>query len=274
MRKVVRIGRECLERGEDFVLAKVMETVGSTPRKRNAWMLMDKNQTFYGTIGGGRLEAEVEKICKDVIKTKKSGIYDFSLTPEEKLGIDMQCGGDAQISVEYIDHQKVKDFGKEMELDSKAYIFGGGHVGKEVQRVLSYLGFASHVLDDRKEFANRERFPGATTVTVLADYYSAFEGLDIDENSYIIIVTRGHSWDYEVLKTALKYKTPAYLGMIGSKRKNKTIFDKLLKDGFSQDDLKRVHAPIGLEIGAETPEEIAISIAAEIIQVKANHDKI
>lgn len=273
MKKVVRIGRELLERGEDFVLAKVMETVGSTPRKRNAWMLMDKNQTFYGTIGGGRLEAEVEKICKEVINTKKSGIYDFSLTPKEKLGIDMQCGGDAQIEIDYIDHKKVTDFGKELELDSKAYIFGAGHVGKEVETVLSYVGFATHVLDDREEFANRQRFPGATTVKVLADYYSAFDGLDIDEDSYIIIVTRGHSWDYEVLKTALKQKV-AYLGMIGSARKNRTIFDKLLADGFSEEELQAVHAPIGLKIGAETPEEIAISIVSEIIQVKANHDKI
>ncbi len=273
MKKVVRIGRELLEKGEDFVLAKVMETVGSTPRKRNAWMLMDKNQTFYGTIGGGRLEAEVEKICKEVIKSKESGIYDFSLTPKEKLGIDMQCGGDAQIEIKYIDHKVVTDFGKELELDSDAYIFGAGHVGKEVEAVLSYVGFATHILDDREEFANRQRFPGATSVKVIPDYYSSFDGLDIDQDSYIIIVTRGHSWDYEVLKTALKHKV-AYLGMIGSERKNRTIFDKLIKDGFSEEELQVVHAPIGLKIGAETPEEIAISIVAQIIQVKANHDKI
>lgn len=271
MRKVVRIGRELIERGDDFVLAKVMETAGSTPRKRNAWMIMDKDHVFYGTIGGGKLEAEVEKICKEVWHTKKAGIYDFSLTAEEKLGIDMQCGGDAQISVEYIDHREAVDFGKDIKLESKAYIFGGGHVGKEVETVLSYIGFSTYVLDDRQEFANRQRFATATDVKVLDDYYAAFDGLNIDEDSYIIIVTRGHSWDYEVLKAALKEKS-AYLGMIGSHRKNKTIFDKLIQDGFTEEDLKVVHAPIGLKIGAETPEEIAISIVAEIIQVKAKHE--
>lgn len=273
MRKVVRIGRELLERGEDFVLAKVVETVGSTPRKRNAWMIMDKNHEFYGTVGGGKLEAEVQKKSREIIESRKAGVYDFRLTPTEKLGIDMQCGGDAQISVEYIDHRQAKDFGKELALAGKAFIFGAGHVGKEVETVLSYIGFASHVLDDRQEFANRDRFPDATNITVLADYYTPFADLEIDNNSYIIIVTRGHGWDYEVLKGALSQKA-AYIGMIGSQRKNRTIFDKLIKDGFSQQALKRVHAPIGLNIGAETPEEIAISIVAEIIQVKANHEKI
>lgn len=271
MRKIVRIGRELIERKEDFVLAKVGETVGSTPRKRNAWMIMDKNQKFYGTVGGGKLEAEVEKICKEVFESKKSGVYDFSLTPKEKLGIDMQCGGDAQISVEYINHQNPGEFGKELGIESRAYIFGAGHVGKEVEKILSYIGFLTHVLDDRQEFANRERFPTATEVKVIDDYYSAFDGLETDENSYIIIVTRGHSWDYEVLKAALKEKY-AYIGMIGSQRKNRTIFDKLIKDGFSEEDLKIVHAPIGLKIGAETPEEIAISIVSEIIQVKSEHE--
>lgn len=272
MQKLIRVGRDLIENGEDFVLAKVVETVGSTPRKRNAWMLMDKNKNFYGTVGGGKLEAEVQKYCEKVLLSKESDVYDFSLTPLEKQGIDMQCGGNASVSIEYIDHQQTKNFGCEWRGNQKACIFGGGHVGKEVEKVLSYIGFNTIILDDREEFANRERFPMAQQVRLLKGFYSAFDEISCNEDTYLVIVTRGHIWDYEVLKAALKQPS-AYIGMIGSKEKNRTIFEKLLQEGFSQKDLDRVHAPIGLSIGAETPEEIAISIAGEIIKVRAGYEQ-
>jgi xanthine dehydrogenase accessory factor len=271
MQKIVRVGRDLIEKGEDFVLAQVLETVGSTPRKRGAYMIMDQDQNFYGTVGGGKLEAEVEQRCKMVMADKKDQDFDFSLTPADQQGIDMQCGGDAKVRVSYIEAQNTKDFGQEWLSPNKTYIFGGGHVGKEVEKMLAYIGFKTFVIDDREEFANRERFPTATEVKVIPDFYSAFDGLICDENTYLVIVTRGHSWDYEVLKVALQ-QTSAYIGMIGSRRKNKTIFDRLREEGVTEEALSRVQAPIGLSIGAETPEEIAISIAAEIIQVKAAYE--
>ncbi|WKY47141.1 XdhC/CoxI family protein [Eubacteriaceae bacterium ES3] len=271
MQKIVRVGRDLIEKGEDFVLAEVLETVGSTPRKRGAYMIMDKEQNFYGTVGGGKLEAEVQARCPLVMEDKKTQDFDFSLTPADQQGIDMQCGGDAKVRIAYIDAHNTPDFGQEWLSFNKVYIFGGGHVGLEVEKMLAYIGFKTTVIDDRKEFVNRQRFPKAGDVKLVKDFSSAFDGLDCDENTYLVIVTRGHSWDYEVLKRALQEKV-AYIGMIGSKRKNKTIFDRLREEGVTEDMLKQVHAPIGLSIGAETPEEIAVSIAAEIIQVKAANE--
>ena len=183
----------------------------------------------------------------------------------------MGCGGDADVLIEYIDADSPEDFVEEFNLQTTAYIFGAGHVGLALEPVLRYINFKTVAIDDREEYANRERFPKASEVKVISDFKHAFDGIETDENSYIIIVTRGHMGDYDVLKDALKQKS-AYVGMIGSRKKNAMLFDMLRKEGYAEEDIKRIHAPIGLSIQAETPEEIAISIAAELIQVRANHD--
>lgn len=147
------------------------------------------------------------------------------------------------------------------------YLFGAGHVGQSVAHLASYAHFQVVVLDDRTGLASWERFPSADQVVVLDSFEHAFSGLGIDSECYVVIVTRGHSHDRMVLAQALR--TPArYIGMIGSRRKNNLIFQALLMDGFTREDLQRVHAPIGLPIGGETPEEIGISIIAEMIQVR------
>jgi xanthine dehydrogenase accessory factor len=128
------------------------------------------------------------------------------------------------------------------------------------------------VVDDREKYVNRERFPDAAELKLAADFDHAFEEIEIDENSYIIIVTRGHAGDYSVLKQALKTNN-AYLGLMGSKRKNAYLFEQLRAEGFSDDEISKIYAPIGLTIQAETPEEISISIAAEMIQIRANKEK-
>jgi xanthine dehydrogenase accessory factor len=152
-----------------------------------------------------------------------------------------------------------------------AYIFGAGHCGEKLAPVLSLTGFAVVVVDDRADFANPERFPTADRVVVPESFDGVVSTLPLDEQSYVVIVTRGHSHDKNVLEQALG--TPAaYIGMIGSRNKVAKIFDALRQEGFSAEDLARIHAPIGLPIGAETPEEIAISIAAEILQVRASRD--
>ncbi|KNZ43427.1 XdhC family protein [Acetobacterium bakii] len=267
MKEIIRIGRDLIEAGEDFVVAKVIDTVGSAPRKKGAWLIMTREGKPYGTVGGGKLEAIVEDLCRETFTTKKSGSHDFSLTPADRQGIDMRCGGDAKVSIDYVDHLNPQNFEDELESEATAYIFGAGHVGKEVAKILNYIDFSTVILDDRPEFANRDRFPDVDKIVILDNFQTAFRDVQTDSDSYIIIVTRGHSGDYDVLKQALSQKS-AYIGMIGSRKKKATIYKQLLADGFSETDLEKVHAPIGLRIAAETPEEIAISIAAEIIQVK------
>ncbi|MBN1320513.1 MAG: XdhC family protein [Thermoleophilia bacterium] len=149
-----------------------------------------------------------------------------------------------------------------------AYVFGAGHCGEKLAPVLSSLGFFTVVVDDRPDFASPERFPTADRLVVPASFDNVVGTLPIDEESYLVIVTRGHSHDTCVLAQSLGTKA-RYIGMIGSKKKVADAFRDLSGQGFSGDDLARVHAPIGLSIGAETPEEIAISIAAELIQVRA-----
>lgn len=147
------------------------------------------------------------------------------------------------------------------------YIFGAGHVANKLARITKFIGFNTVVLDDRMEFANRSNFETADDIIVLDSFENAFSNIKIDEKSYIVIVTRGHMNDKDVLAQALKTNA-AYIGMIGSIKKRDFIYNQLLDEGFTNDDFKRVHCPVGLKINAETPEEIGISIAAEMIMFK------
>ncbi len=153
------------------------------------------------------------------------------------------------------------------------YVFGAGHVGVCVAHLASYVNFRVVVLDDRADFASAERAPDAEQVVVLKSFDEAFPDLVVDEDSYIVIVTRGHSHDRTVLAQALRTKA-GYIGMIGSRRKNRIVFERLLSDGFTREDIERVHAPIGLPIGGETPEEIGISILAEMIRIRNRKDQL
>jgi len=151
---------------------------------------------------------------------------------------------------------------------TSVFIFGAGHVAKFVAAICKMVHFRTIVLDDRDAFANQRRFPTADQVIVLAKFEKAMETLSIDKNSFIVIVTRGHRHDQTVLSQALQTQA-AYIGMIGSRKKRDAIYANLLNSGFTQEDIDRVYSPIGLEIAAETPEEIAVSIAAEMIAVRA-----
>ncbi len=155
-----------------------------------------------------------------------------------------------------------------LEIAGTAYIFGAGHVSRSLAEFTRAVGFWTVVLDDRAEYASADRFPGADKLVVLDLFEDSLCRLQIDGDSFIVIVTRGHLKDQVVLAQALKTGA-GYIGMIGSRRKCALIFQALLKEGFTQEDLRRVHAPIGLPIDAETPEEIGISIVAEMIQVRA-----
>jgi xanthine dehydrogenase accessory factor len=150
----------------------------------------------------------------------------------------------------------------------RAFIFGGGHISKSLSKVLTLAGFGTTIVDDREAFANRERFPEADEV-MAGEYEEIFPKLPVHEGSYVVIVTRGHRDDMRVLKWAVS--TPArYIAMIGSKRKVLNVVKELEKEGIPREKFERIFAPMGLEIGAISPEEIAISVAAEMIAVRRN----
>ena len=259
--------KDFLELGIEFAYCRIISSTGSTPRKKGASMLVTATDTV-GTVGGGKIEAETIRIARENIRArKKSYIYHFILD-ESEAGIGMACGGDADVLIEYIG--SAEEWNPEKEEDFKAYIFGAGHVGLEFEKILRYIGFKTFVFDDREEYANRDRFPDADDVKVIPDFAHSFDGIETDEESYIFIVTRGHNGDLDVLRDALK--TPyAYLGMIGSRKKNRVLYDRLLEEGFKEEDFKNIYSPIGLNIHSETPEEIAVAVAAEVIQVKSGH---
>jgi xanthine dehydrogenase accessory factor len=242
------------EEGKEAALVTIVAVTGSTPREEGAKMLVRPDGSISGTIGGGSLEAQVIEEAIQVIRLGKPKRIHMSLTAKEAEEAGMICGGELEVFIEPITNAP------------NLYIFGGGHVSLPLAKTAKLLGFKITVIDDRAEFASAERFPEAESV-LAGDFTKAFPKLKIDKSSYIVIVTRGHQNDELVLEWAIT--TPAkYIGMIGSQTKVKTIYSHLLARGVSQKRLDSVHSPIGLEIGAQTPEEIAVSILAEIIKVR------
>jgi len=242
------------EEGQEAALVTIVSTSGSTPREEGAKMLVKPDGAIVGTIGGGTLEAQVIEEAIKVIKQGKPKHLHMSLTAKEAEEAGMICGGDLEVFIEPI------------LTTPTLFIFGGGHISLPLAKTAKLLGFKIAVIDDRAEFANTERFPEAEMV-LADDFTKAFSKLKIDKTSYIVIVTRGHQHDELVLDMALG--TPAkYIGMIGSKTKVKATYSHLLAKGVPKEKLDSVHSPIGLEIGAQTPEEIAVSILAEIVKVK------
>jgi xanthine dehydrogenase accessory factor len=242
------------EKGEEAALVTIVSTTGSTPREEGAKMLVKPDGTIAGTIGGGSLEAKVIEEAVGVIKQGKPKHLHMSLTAKEAGEAGMICGGDLEVFIEPI------------LTAPTMYIFGGGHISLSLAQMGKLLGFKIAVIDDRAEYANAERFPEAEMV-LAEDFTKAFSKLKIDKTSYIVIVTRGHQHDELVLEWAIG--TPAkYIGMIGSQTKIKTTYSHLLAKGVAKERLDSVHSPIGVAIGAQTPEEIAVSILAEIIKAR------
>ena len=246
--EIVRIKAE----GEEAALVTIVTTTGSTPREEGAKMLVKADGSILGTIGGGNLEAQVIEEAIKVIGQGKPKRIHIGLTAKEVEEEGMLCGGELEVFIEPI------------LTPPTLYIFGGGHISLPLAKMGKLLGFKIAVIDDRAEFANPDRFPEAEII--LADHFTkSFPKLKIDKSSYIVIVTRNHQYDDIVLEWAVGTQAK-YIGMIGSKTKNKAIFSHLLAKGISRELLDKVHAPIGLEIHAQTPEEIAVSILAEIVK--------
>ncbi len=243
--------------GEEAALATLISSVGSTPREEGAKMLVRPDGSIMGTIGGGAIEKTAIKDALEVIVTGKPRKIEYRLSKGGELG--MLCGGDAEVFIEPIGGAP------------SLFVFGAGHIAVPLTKMAAMLGFKISVIDERHDFATDDRFPDAAEV-IVSDIIPAYARLKIDKGSYIVIVTHGHKGDEAALEGALK--TPAkYIGMIGSKTKNKAVFGHLLEKGFTQSDLDRAHAPIGLNIRAQTPEEIAVSILAEMIVVKRASDE-
>ena len=269
--KISYIARKFIEEDVPFVVAQVIATKGSAPRKRDAVLLMNFEEKTWGTVGGGLLEAKTEEYCREQLKTKeKLKVYEFVLD-EKATGenaLEMGCGGDATIQIEYVDPQNPGSFVEDFKTSTQAFLFGGGHIAKALDPVLRHVDFDVTIIDDREEYANSERFPEAVKNVVCDTFDNCFDEIDVDEDSFMVIITRGHRGDLQVLRQALR-KPHAYLGMIGSRRKNALLFEQLEKEGFTQEELAGVYTPIGLDIKSETPEEIAISIVGEMIRVRA-----
>jgi len=248
--EIVRIKTE----GEEAALVTIVSATGSTPREEGAKMLVKADGSILGTIGGGSLEAQVIEEAIKVIGQGKPKRLRISLTAKEVEEEGMLCGGELEVFIEPI-----------LPLPT-LYLFGGGHISLPLAKMGKLLGFKIVVIDDRAEFANPDRFPEADIV-LAEDFTKSFPKLKIDKSSYIVIVTRNHQYDDIVLEWAVGTQAK-YIGMIGSKAKTEVIFSHLLAKGISKELLDRVHAPVGLEIHAQTPEEIAISILAEIIKIR------
>jgi xanthine dehydrogenase accessory factor len=249
--EIVRLRRA----GERGALATIVYVNGSIPSFESSRMLVREDGTMVGTIGGGCVEAEVWAAAKDVIRNEQSRKMTFNLNQEAGYDAGLICGGTLEIFVEPIVPQP------------RLYLFGGGHVSLALARMAYQAGFAVSVADDREAFSNASRFPMA--LETFTSYEDAFERIHPGPASYIVIVTRGHKDDMRVLEWAVG--TPArYVGMIGSRRKVIEVYKALEKQGVPMDKFESVHAPVGLEIGALTPEEIAVSIIAELIAVRRN----
>lgn len=314
---------EILQNGKRAVLVTVLESRGSAPRGAGAKMLVQEDGRSSGSVGGGAVEFEAQKLAVSLFSERKSCSREFSLTSQKAADLGMICGGDVLLYFQYIEptdkncelFQRISQHsavpgtlwillhieGQAWELslcssqdqlpenlrnipltgcaglyktsseeyyleplsrDGVVYVFGGGHVAQALVPLLSRVEFSCVVMDDREQFACKDIFPQAQRV-LLGDF-SDLSFLEIQPCDFVVIMTRGHQSDYIVLSQALRTQA-CYIGMMGSRRKIESTFDRLREDGFKDADLKRVFTPIGLPIQAETPEEIAVSVAAEMI---------
>jgi len=236
-------------------LATIVHTNGSIPSYESSRMLVREDGSIVGTIGGGCVEADVWAAAKEVMVKESPRKMTFQLNNEASYDNGLICGGTLEVFVEPILPQPV------------AYIFGGGHISMALAKSASAAGFGIVVIDDREQFANQERFPMAQEL--YTSYEDAFARLSPNAASYLVIVTRGHRDDMRVLAWAVRTQA-RYIGMIGSKRKVISVYQALEKEGYTPEEFARVYAPMGLEIGALSPEEIALSITAELVAVRRN----
>ncbi len=348
MKKLFQAIAALLADGESVVVATIFDKSGSAPRTAGAKMAIRQGGAIVGTIGGGRLEADAVRLAGEVFRTRRSVIQPFDLSGQDVAGMDMICGGQGEVLLDFIaagdqdnlaiyreichalerrekawlitalgdgqqpsrparqqclvrqDGSRVGRFAGEPGFLAKltagpakiaihaevldgqrflvepirptgdVYIFGAGHVSQKIAPLAETVGFRTVVLDDRAEYASRDRFPAPTEIVVL-ETFDRLPALPIDGDSYIVIVTRGHLHDKTILEWSL-HTAAGYIGMIGSRRKRDKLYAVLTGQGFGEGDFRRVYSPIGADILAETPEELAVSIVGELIRVRAERE--
>lgn len=248
--EIVRLRRE----GRRGAVATITTVRGSIPSFQTAKMLVRDDGSIVGTIGGGCVEAEVWQAAREVMEEEKPRSLTFNLNNNPKYDTGLVCGGTLEVFIEPVLPPAL------------LYIFGAGHVAYNLYRVAKIAGFDVIVVDDRESYANRERFPDAREV-IADDFDRVTQHLHAPESAYIVIVTRGHRDDMRVLRWAVNANS-RYLGMIGSRRKTISIYKELEREGILAEKFANIHAPVGLEIGAVTPEEIAVAVVAEMIAVR------
>jgi xanthine dehydrogenase accessory factor len=240
----------------EVALVTVTNKAGSGPRGQGSMMLVDRNgNLLHGTIGGGGVEERAKKDAALSIKNNESKAYHYELTLKDtESSLHMACGGVVDVFI------------KVFKNVDQLIIVGGGHIGLELCNFANALGFHTVVVDNRPDYANQERFPEANQI-FSGDMVDHLKNMPIGQDTSIVIITHGHVHDLDALR-AVVHSDARYVGVIGSKNKIKFCFTELMKEGISKDLLTSVHAPIGLDIGGETPAEIALAILAEIQAVK------
>ena len=240
------------QRGESVALVTILETHGSTPQKAGAKMVVGRDGRLRGTIGGGCVENEILSRARRVIETRRCEIEEFDFNADEDEN-GLICGGSMKVFIEPV------------LPPPRLFVIGAGHIGMPVAQIAKVVGFEVTVIDDRIKYANRKRFPDADVVEAgsipaLADKFA------YGDNTFVVIVTRGHKQDEEALRTFIEKET-AYIGLIGSVTKLQKLFRRLEKDGVPRERLDQVHSPMGLDLGGSSPGEIAVSIVAELLTV-------
>jgi xanthine dehydrogenase accessory factor len=258
MRDVLEAALQAEREGGGAALVTVIATEGATPRKAGAKMVAFADGRIVGTIGGGRLEAEMATRARVAIETRRTEVVSYDLTLDQVGEEGLVCGGSMQVFIEPI------------EPAPTLCLFGAGHVAQPLAHMAKLAGFRVEVLDDRERFANRERFPDADLVLAETLEVGASH-LTLGAHSFAVVVTRGYRGDADALECVLA-KELRFVGLLGSRPKRAHIVEELERRGVPASALHRVYAPLGLEIGAETPHEIAVSILAEMIAVRRGID--
>lgn len=248
--EVLRLKRQ----GRTSAIATIVECRGSSPQKQGAKMLVRDDGSLMGTLGGGCLEADVRQAALMSMKNGSPMTLPFELTEREG---GLVCGGTVLVYIEPV------------LLEPHLVILGAGHVGKALTKLARFTGFRVTVIDDRAEYANRENIADATDLAV-REFENAFDGTDVGKGAFIVVATRGHNHDLDAVKAALKTDA-GYIGLLGSRRKKALLHKALQEGGFNQKDIDRVIIPVGIDIGSVTPEEISVSIMAQIIERRNNH---
>lgn len=251
-KNIINCLNENIKNNKSVALVTIISSSGSSPRKTGSMMLVDSEKNVLaGSVGGGKIEEVAKNDAVKCINQKNSKKIFYKLTGENSL--EMACGGETTVFINtFIESEQI-------------IIVGGGHIAKELVYLLENFNYDVTIIDFREEYANKLRFPNIKTI--FGEIHEVLNTLEFSDETSIVIITHGHLFDEVALEVVLNKKN-RYIGMVGSKRKINQCFESLINKGFSKKLIDKVHSPIGLNIGGERPEEIALSILSEIQAVK------